>query len=70
MKQKGEILVAALIVAFISGVFATLIIPSATYDAKKADDCPEYREDTNKDQREYCYLKKDADEAGYKIKKK
>lgn len=66
-KMKGEIIIGAAIVAFMYGVFASVIIPSAYYDANKADNCPEYIQDTTKSQRKACYAEKKANSVGMTI---
>ena len=56
----------AIYVAMMS-IFGTLITQQETYNINKADSCTEHYEETTKSYREYCYLKKDADELGYKV---
>ena len=69
-KQKGEIATGAAIVFFLWGLFTAIIVPDAYYDANKGAECPEKLQDTTKDQRELCYVQKDADEIGYKVVEK
>lgn len=68
--QKGEIVLGVVVISFMLGVFSSVIIPSAYYDANKADGCPEYVEDTTKGQRQICYAEKAANDVGMTLQPK
>ena len=67
-KQKGEFVLGAMIIGLMWGAIASVVIPSAYYDENKAESCPEFVEDTTKDQRQICYAEKLANGVGMTVK--
>ena len=67
-KQKGEFVLGVIIISLMFGAFGITAIPSVYYDQNKAENCPEFIEDTTKDQRQVCYAEKMANDVGMTIK--
>ena len=69
-KQKGEIILGAALVAFLFGIMVAVVVPDATYQARRAESCPEERWDTTREQREICYAEKHANDVGMTLTEK